>query len=142
VSSSKTTFVLLRAIAAPIGHVFAAWTDARRLAEWLSTSAESDPREGGRFRLESESSDGVHVVEGIYRELIPNRRLVLTWEYRAPGAAEAESETLVSVELREIDATTTELSLHEEQIRGPALEEDVELAAWGGAFDRLATLVA
>jgi uncharacterized protein YndB with AHSA1/START domain len=136
-SVSGTTFTLTRTFSVPAARVFAAWTNQDQLRRWLSTSAVCDAREGGRLRLESSGTDGVHVVEGIYRELVPDRRIVMTWTYRGPNANEPESETLVTVELRALDERTTELRLHEEQSFGPALEEDVELAAWNPAFDAL-----
>jgi uncharacterized protein YndB with AHSA1/START domain len=136
-SGSGTTFTLTRTLTLPAPRVFAAWTRPELLRRWLSTSAVCDAREGGRFRLESASADGTHVVEGVYRELIPARRIVMTWVYRAPNATEPESETLVTVELRPLDERTTELRLHEAQLSGPALEEKLELAAWNPALDQL-----
>ena len=41
---------------------------------------DSDPRIGGRFRWVMRAPDGEeHDVSGVYREVIPNEKLVFTW---------------------------------------------------------------
>jgi uncharacterized protein YndB with AHSA1/START domain len=75
-----------REIAAPAEDLFDAWLDAESLGSWLrpggirETRAETDPREGGTFRIvmvDDNNSSLVH--SGTYREIDRPRRLVFTW---------------------------------------------------------------
>jgi len=79
-----------REIAAPAEDLFDAWLDAQSLGSWLrpsgirETRAETDPREGGSFRIimvDEGESDLLH--SGTYREIDRPRRLVFTWSSHA-----------------------------------------------------------
>jgi uncharacterized protein YndB with AHSA1/START domain len=70
-------------IQAPPGTVFRALTDAGELAQWMATTAESDPRGGGRFRYAFEFDDPAQNNEqaGSYIEVEPDRSVVLPWRF-------------------------------------------------------------
>lgn len=74
-----------REIAASAEDLFDAWLDARSLGSWLKpsgireTRAETDPREGGSFRIVMVTADSSLVHTGTYREIDRPRRLVFTW---------------------------------------------------------------
>ncbi|MGC1345749.1 MAG: SRPBCC domain-containing protein [Methyloceanibacter sp.] len=52
--------------------------------------AESDARVGGRFRFAMRGNDGEeHDVNGIYREVVPNEKLVFTWAWRSTPERES-----------------------------------------------------
>ena len=54
-------------------------------------------RIGGRYHMVMKSPDGEeHDVSGVYREVIPQRKLVYTWAWKSTP----ERESLVTVELR------------------------------------------
>lgn len=67
--------------------VWRAWTDPQALAKWWGPGgqdpvslAEVDLRVGGAFRIIFGGPEGrEHECAGIYREVVPNRRLVFTW---------------------------------------------------------------
>jgi len=45
---------------------------------------ESDPRIGGHYRWLMQAPDGEqHDVSGVYREVIPNEKLVFTWAWKS-----------------------------------------------------------
>jgi uncharacterized protein YndB with AHSA1/START domain len=74
-----------REIAASADELFDAWLDAESLGVWLrpggirETRAETDPREGGAFRIVM-VGDGSEIVHaGMYREIDRPRRLTFTW---------------------------------------------------------------
>jgi uncharacterized protein YndB with AHSA1/START domain len=72
---------------------------------------EVDVRVGGRYRIKMNAPDGeVHDVSGVYREVVPNERLVFTWAWRTTP----ERESLVTVTLRPV-GTGTALTLKHEQ---------------------------
>ena len=59
--------------------------------------AEADARVGGRYRIVMRTSDGEeHDVSGVYREVVPNEKLVFTWAWRSTP----ERESLVTVMLK------------------------------------------
>jgi uncharacterized protein YndB with AHSA1/START domain len=85
--------------------VWRAWTDPQALSRWFGpggsqpvASAELDVRVGGRFRVLFGGAEGrEHEVQGVYREVVPNRRLVFTWTW---PRTTPERESLVTIELR------------------------------------------
>ena len=76
-----------RRIAAPPARVYNAWLDPETLGHFMSnckgmtlSSAETDPRVGGRFRLAMNTGERDIPHIGTYLELNPHSRIVFTWE--------------------------------------------------------------
>ena len=69
--------------------VWRAWTDPEAVKKWWGPGpgepvslAELDVRVGGRFRIVFGGPDGkVHECAGVYKEVVPNRKLVFTWSW-------------------------------------------------------------
>jgi uncharacterized protein YndB with AHSA1/START domain len=67
--------------------VWRAWTDPKALGQWFRPDAsfsipvaEADVRVGGRFRVLMVNAQGEEFdLNGIYREVVSGRRLVMTW---------------------------------------------------------------
>ena len=67
--------------------VWRAWTDPEAVKRWWGpggqdpvSHAELDVRVGGRFRIVFGGAQGRdHECAGVYREVVPNRKLVFTW---------------------------------------------------------------
>jgi len=94
--------------------------------------AEADVRVGGRFRIIMRKPDGEeHDVSGVYREVVPNEKLVFTWAWR--GTPERES--LVTIVLR-ADGPATDLTLTHEQFFDEKAR-DAHEGGWSSALDRL-----
>jgi uncharacterized protein YndB with AHSA1/START domain len=91
-------------IGAPRAAVFRALTDADELAMWMATTAESDPRPGGRFRYAFEFADAAQNNEqaGEYVAVDPDERVSLPWRF--PFSPKA---TTVEYRLSESGDTTT-----------------------------------
>ena len=52
--------------------------------EIVAQRAATDPRVGGRYRIEMHSPNGEpHNVGGAYREVVANEKLVFTWSWDA-----------------------------------------------------------
>ena len=76
-----------------------------------SVRAEMDVRAGGRYRISFKTEDGEsHEVGGVYREVVPDSRLVFTWAWHSTP----ERESLVTVTVAK-DGDGTMLTLHHEQ---------------------------
>ena len=80
-----------RVVPASPERVFAAWTDPALLARWMSpvgrAEAEVEPWVGGRLRVTMIGPDVRIDHTGVYRELVPGRRLVFTWQSPYTGPA-------------------------------------------------------
>jgi uncharacterized protein YndB with AHSA1/START domain len=141
--AEKPSLTLKRRLNAAPEKVYAAWTDPQRLTRWFGpdngavTRAETDVRVGGRFRVVFHTEDGEeHDVSGVYREVVPNERLVFTWAWRSTP----ERESLVTVALRP-DGGGTSLTLTHEQFFDEDARDRHEFG-WTGTLDKLARLFA
>jgi uncharacterized protein YndB with AHSA1/START domain len=99
--------------------------------------AEFDLRVGGRYHIRLRSEDGEqHDVSGVYREIVPNERLVFTWAWRtAPDRV-----SLVTVTFKP-DAGATLLTLTHEQFFNEGAR-DRHHHGWSGSLDKLERLFA
>jgi hypothetical protein len=85
----------------------------------------------GRFRVSFSTDNEYYEVGGVYREVVPNERLVFSWAwYSTP-----ERESLVTVSLKP-DGDGTLLTLHHEQLFDQAARDGHE-RGWVGALDKL-----
>lgn len=113
--STEQTLRIVRWLPATPEAVFSAWTDADSFQTWMCpspihrTTAELDVRVGGRFRIVMYGDDSQTVHTGVYREIQPPERLVLTWV----STITRHHPTLVTVELRPHDDGTLLTLTHE-----------------------------
>jgi uncharacterized protein YndB with AHSA1/START domain len=96
--------------------VFALLTDRAQMRSWLAELVEAEPRPGGTFRI-SEPSTGA-IIEGIYLEVTPNRKVVFTWG-GVEGVRAGESTVEFLLEPR---GRGTLLRLRHYGLPGPAIE--------------------
>lgn len=148
VASETDTFAgvlrLSRRLKAPREAVFRAFTDPAELAKWFGPegvevdNVKIDLRPGGSYSVEFHEKDGqVIPLSGIYREVTPPERLVMTWTWAGTGMAGIE--TLVTIELSEADGET-ELTLTHERL--PSQEFlDLHSQGWASTFNCLDRLV-
>jgi uncharacterized protein YndB with AHSA1/START domain len=129
---------LTRQLDATPARVFAALTLPDQMLRWwvpaagTTLYARADLRPGGRFAIGFRLTDGSeHHPTGLYREVVPDRKLVFTWEW--PSRPDPAS--LVAIRLTPRDGGT-HLTLTHEHLpddAGPAHER-----GWTGLFTRLA----
>ena len=143
-TQEKPQIAIVRKLKASPEEVWQAWTEPKRLKQWMAPSdtfsvplAETDVRVGGRYHIVMKSPDGEeHDVSGVYREVIPNRKLVYTWAWKSTP----ERESLVTVEMRALN-NGTELTLRHEQFFD-ADARDRHQHGWDGCLGRLEHLFA
>jgi uncharacterized protein YndB with AHSA1/START domain len=128
--------VVRRTLPAPPERVFAAWTDPRSMARWLSPFADAvattDPRVGGAFRVVMRGLGQEIEHTGEYRVVDPPHRLVFTW--RSPYTGSEPS--LITVELRPVaPGDHTELTLTHERL--PAGEVENHRGGWSTILGHL-----
>ena len=117
-----------------------AWTDPQAVKQWWGPGpghsvslAQLDVRVGGRFRIVFGGAEGRdHECAGVYREVVPNRRLVFTWTW--PNST-PERESLVTIVFRAA-ANGTELDFVHEQLFDEQVRDDHK-RGWSGSLDKL-----
>jgi uncharacterized protein YndB with AHSA1/START domain len=135
---TKPSLTLKRRLNASPAKVYEAWTDAEKISHWFGPEnaevllATTDVRVGGRFRIVFRGPDGEeHDVAGIYREVVPNEKLVFSWAWRTTP----ERESLVTIALRR-DVEGTLLTLIHEQFADEAARDRHE-RGWSGTLEKL-----
>ena len=87
--AEKPSLTLNRRYPVAPEKVWRAWTDAEAVKNWWSPGpgepvslAELDVRVGGRLRIVFGGADGkANECAGVYKEVVPNRKLVFTWSW-------------------------------------------------------------
>ena len=136
---NRPSLTLKRRLNASPEKVYAAWTNPQQIARWFGPSsvkagtgqASIDARIGGRFRISFSTDDEYYQVGGVYREVVPNQRLVFSWAWHSTP----ERESLVTVTLKP-DGDGTLLTLHHEQLFDQAAR-DAHEHGWIGTLDKL-----
>nr|WP_311966789.1 SRPBCC domain-containing protein [Bradyrhizobium australiense] len=75
-----------------------------------SVKADIDLRVGGRYRLSFKANGSYNEVGGVYREVVPNERLVFSWAWHSTP----ERESLVSISMKP-EGDGTLLTFHHSQ---------------------------
>ena len=139
----RASLTLARTYPVAPEKVWRAWTESQALKQWFRPNAsfsipvvEADVRVGGRFRILMQDANGEEFdLTGVYREVVPNRKLVMTWGWKnQPG-----QESLVTVILRLTHEGTRVELRHERYVdmeNQPTHEQ-----GWNGALDHLGQLL-
>jgi len=129
---------IVRRIKAPPAKVWAAITKPDMMMQWWGPDAGptlnvvADVRPGGRFSVVFRLLNGEeHNPTGIYQEVIPEKKLVFTWDL--PAAPDPES--LVTFQLEPIDGGT-ELTLTHARLPDEATRASHE-EGWIGLLGKL-----
>jgi uncharacterized protein YndB with AHSA1/START domain len=138
----RPSLTITRRLPASPERCFRAWTDPEALKQWFGPGesevlrAETDPRVGGRYRILARSPSGEeHDVSGVFREVVPNCKLVFTWAWRSTP----ERQSLVTVEFIP-EGTATALTLTHEQFADEAAR-DRHRHGWAACLDKLTAFV-
>lgn len=139
----EISLTLHRTLDAPIEAVYAAWTDPETMRRWFAPGdlavarAVAEVEVGGTFLIEMRGQSGEsHVTRGVYREVVPNRRLVHTWQWEG-----SDVESLVTVELEPASPGTTRLTLTHSRF-AQAEARDQHEKGWTGCLAKLEALYA
>jgi uncharacterized protein YndB with AHSA1/START domain len=142
---ARPSLTIKRHLNASPEKVYAAWTDPQKIVRWFGPAnlrqetmrAESDVQAGGHFRVSFDAENGEYFeVSGIYREVVPNRRLVFSWAWHSTP----ERESLVTVTLMP-DGVGTLLTLHHAQFFDEAARNGHQ-RGWSELLDKLEKFVA
>jgi len=142
--ATKPSLVLKRRLKAAPEKVYEAWTQPEQMTQWWGVAggpkppvAETDLRVGGRFKVQFwDPKNEHHSVSGLYREVVPNRKLAFSWAWQSTP----ERESLVTIELNPVTDGTM-LTLTHEQFFDEQARDD-HGRGWNVALDRLETFLA
>ncbi len=143
--ANRPSLTLTRRFRARPEKVWAAWTDPETLIGWFCTTkakrgslrAELDVRVGGRYRIGFDMESGEYSeVGGIYREVVPNEKLVFSWAWHSTP----ERESLVTVSIRPEGAGTLMVFTHEQFFDETA--RDNHANGWNELFAQLEKVLA
>jgi uncharacterized protein YndB with AHSA1/START domain len=140
-SKQSVYLTLHRVIDAPVEAVYAAWTDPAMLRRWLAPGnatvvhAVAEVEVGGTFLVEMRAADGkIWLTRGLYREVVPYRRLVHTWRWEG-----SDIETLVTVEFEPESVGRTRVTLTHSQFAGDEARDEHK-HGWIGCLAKLEKL--
>ncbi len=132
--------VITRNLNAPAALVYRAWTDPQQMLKWWGPEnvecrgIDADVRVGGKYRIEMMSPKGEHIAVGKYLEVVPNKRLRLTWSWESYPMPNS----VLTIELEDLGQTTRLTLTHE----GLPDQEDVgqHTEGWNSLVEKLAGL--
>src|ERR1700679_53187 len=141
-TATKPSLTIKRRLKAPPAKVYAAWIDPEKVKGWMggefkAKSVEADLRVGGSYRWVMVAASGEeHDVRGVYREVVPNEKLLFTWAWKSTP----ERESLVTVEIKP-DGTGSLMTLTHEQFFDTDAR-DRHQNGWDGALDKMERVLA
>ena len=124
--------VVRRLLSAPREQVYALWTNAERMPEWIldGGSATLDVRVGGKYHMDMHYQGKSYPHDGEYLEIVPPERLVFTWISESTQG----QPSIVTVELIDRGAQTAMVLTHEglpDQKEADSYKEGwAEIADW------------
>ncbi len=133
----KPSLTIKKRFNKPPARIYAAWTKPEELAKWMGGSgtiackAEADVRVGGRYHIMMKMADDEHNVGGVYREVVPNEKLVFTWAWRSTP----DRESLVTITFK-ADGDGTIMTFNHSQFFDEAAR-DKHNTGWGVCFEKL-----
>ncbi len=141
--TSTAVLRIARTFPASRQRVFEAFTEPELLKQWWGPAGFSLPkatvdfRVGGayRFGMQPPQGDLMYLV-GTFREIKRPERLVYTWVWEG---APPESQTVVTVEFREVEGNTEVVVTQEPFPNDEARQQHV--FGWEGGFDRLTEIL-
>jgi len=152
---AERTLTTTRVFDAPRELVYRAWTDVKQFARWFppdgfSADCELDVRPGGVIRVDMKGEDPalgpdfagkVFPGKGVYKEVVPNERLALTFDAPGPDGPM----TLLMTVLFEAEGRKTKLTIHQTADTVGAYNDLVKIGAAEGlrqSLDKLTLLLA
>lgn len=143
-ASADRMLEISRTFAAPRSLVFKALTEREHIMRWMAPKGftmpfcEGDVRVGGAWRCCMVAPDGVeHWVGGVYREVVPDRRVVCTHAWDESG--QRGHETLLTITLDDAKGGT-KLTLQQAAFASRE-SRDGHRGGWNECLDKLALLL-
>lgn len=124
---------------APAALVFSLWSNPEHMKRWMGPqgyvcpAAEIDFRVGGAYRgMMKSPKNEENWFGGVYREIVPHRRLVFTFAWDAGPSGSVE--TLVTITFTERDGKTVQM-FHQTPFTSVEAR-DRHVGGWVSSFDK------
>ncbi len=137
--------LITRTFDAPAALIFALWSEREHMKRWMGPGgfdcpvAEIDFRVGGAYRgLIRSDETGESWFGGVYREIVPHKRLVFTFAWNNTGPS-AGVETLVTITFAEANSKTVQTFHQTPFVNVEA--RDRHVGGWTSSFEKAATYV-
>ncbi|MDX1618960.1 MAG: SRPBCC domain-containing protein [Balneolaceae bacterium] len=138
--SEDLELTVKRVIDADRETIFEALTDQNIMQKWFyagpdgwSATVENDASVGGSYRIDMHGENDTYSHEGVYREIVPNEKLVFTWN------SQSVQDTVVTITLTEVDGGT-EVSLRHEFMPNEEMKKN-HTEGWTVILQRLENVV-
>jgi len=146
---SDREIAITREFNAPRRLVFEAYTKPELLKQWLGVQngwtldvCEIDLQVGGRYRYVWRGPNGEEMgMGGVYREIVPGERLMVTEQFDDPWYEGEGSNTVTFVEQDGITTLTLVLLYASKEIRDSVLQSPMEHGL-NASYDKLAEFLA
>jgi uncharacterized protein YndB with AHSA1/START domain len=123
-------------VPAPREEVFRWFVDPELLVRWIGIDAQLEPWPGGRFRFEIAEGEW---CSGRYLEVVPGRRVVVTWGWDSGAIPVPPGSSTVTVDLLEHPEGTLVRLVHSDL--APEMRR-LHAEGWSRFLARLAAVVA
>ena len=140
--------VFSRRFSASAAELYEAWTEPEVMRLWLAAGpnivvqAQADVRIGGALLIRTQAPDGtLHTINGTYRDLAPEKRIVMTWTYSGPVALICGMETLIEIALSAHSDVETTMTLTQTRFASDEAAAAYE-GDWPSCFEKLTTALA
>lgn len=138
---AERELTITRIFDAPRELVWKAWTEPKRIAQWLgpkgftALETEMDARVGGRWHFRMKAQDGTAFANGgTVREIVEPERLVFTFAWDDEDG-KLGREMLITIDLAEHERGT-EMTFHQAEFES-AEDRDGHREGWSESFDKL-----
>ena len=144
-SPTPAELILTRVFDAPCSLVYACWTEDRHIREWSAPHGFTIPYSegkavpGGSWRACMKKPDGTELwLGGVYKEVVLNRKLVMTHVWEQPDGTPGE-ETLLTVLFEDLGGKTR-MTMIQTGFASPE-SRDGHHEGWSECFERLEKLL-
>jgi uncharacterized protein YndB with AHSA1/START domain len=142
-SDLPNELVITRVLAAPRELVYKVFTEIEHALKWGGPRdypmihLEGDLRPGGKWRACLRAKDGDEEMwqGGVYREIVPNERLVYTFAWDEESG-NSPMETLITLTFADTADGKTKMTFHQAPFVSTE-SRDGHREGWNSAFDRL-----
>ena len=150
IAPGELDLVLRRIIDAPAAKVYQGWTDPEMIVKWFTpppyqtVSAELDVRPGGKSLVTMQAPDGTEIPNpGVYLEVVPNQRLVITDAYTEAWKPSAKPFCTLDLHFEDLGGKTkyTAIVRHWTKEDAESHREMGFHTGWGIATDQLEALI-
>lgn len=132
----ESTLTVSRTINADKETIFKALTDQKVMQKWFfagpdgwSATVKSKAKVGEEYKIDMHGENDTYMHTGIYKEVIPNEKIVFTWN------SQAVQDTLVTITLNEKNGETEVKLVHEFMPNKEMIENHTQ--GWTVILERL-----